>query len=240
MKKLYLILHTLLLLILIGCTSKTFSYTGDYLDFYTEAIYTIPDTSGFMISEIYENPRIELIESDEYDRKLYTYFEGNNISTYSLLVMQYSTEDEVCFYSGKNFISSFTGEFNDDDIAKLKLENDWDTDLDENKCNCISITTYKEPLPLSYEQIKPFYEYVLPGDEHFSDDRWIKYFISDNYGRVLVTVESRYSDKWVVMLFNPDGTFDNENGYLILTDYYTYQYELETFKDNNGWNETLS
>ena len=230
----------MLLVFLAGCTHEKYTYTGDYPDLYTEAIYTIPDTAGFMLSEIYENPRITFIESDEYNRVLFQYFEGNNISTYSLLVVQYSKKDEVCFYSGKNYISSSSDEFDETRISQLKVDNDWNIELDENKCDCVQIVTSKAPLPLPFEQIKPFYELVFPGDEHFSDDRWIRYYQSDNYGRILITVEARNVDEWAIMMFYPDGTFDSQNGFLVLSDYYTYQNQLEEFKDNNNWNEPLT
>jgi hypothetical protein len=239
MKKINLVFYLILLVFLAACTHETYTYTGDYPDLYTEAIYSIPNTSGFILSEIYESPRIKFIESDNHNRKLFLYYEGNNISTYSLLILQYSTGDEVCFYFDNNYISSPTEEFEETSISQLKSDNDWNIELDESKSECVSITSSKAPLPLSYEQIKPFYESVFPGDKHFSDDRWIRYYQSDSYGRILVTVEARNVDEWAIMMFYPDGTFDNQNGFLVLSDYYTYQNQLEEFKEDNNWNEPL-
>lgn len=240
MKKIILILYSIMLIFLISCTHETYTYSGEYPDLYTEAIHSIPGTSGFMLSEIYENPRIELIESDDYNRKLFKYYEGNNISTYSLLILQYSTGDEICFYSENNYISSSTEEFEETSISQLKLDNDWNIELDENKSVCVSITTSKSSIPLSYEQIKPFYESIFPGDKHFSDDRWIRYYQTDNYGRILLTVEARNVDEWAIMMFNQDGTYDSQYGYLVLSDYYTYQNQLKEFKVTNNWNEPLT
>ncbi len=239
MKKMCLILCTLLSVLLVSCTNEPSEYTGEYPELYSVAINSIPDTFGFFVTEIIENPRIELIESDNYNRRLFLYFEGNNISTYSLLVVQFSTENEVCFLSGQNYISSPSEDFDETSISQLKIDNDWNTELSEDKCDCVPITTSKDPLPLSYEQIKPFYESVFPGDEHFSDDRWIRYFISDDYGRILITVEARNVDEWAIMMFYPDGTYDSEDGFLIFTDFYTYQGQLVDYLENANWNEPL-
>lgn len=238
MKKLLLILALLLVMTsLYGCSNKSFEYEGDYLDLYTEALYSIPGTKGFIQSEIRFDPEITIIEYDDYGRVLFVYYEGNDISTYSLLVMQYSNENEACFYSTNSYISSSGNEFDENDILKLKEDNDWNNEIIQANCSCEQINASKKTSPLSYEQIRPFYELVFPDDEHFSDDRTLEYYLTDEYGRVLIVAEARFSNQWAVMLFNPDATYDSDNGYHIFTDFYTYQNDLTDFKELNHWNE---
>ena len=237
MKKIFIILIALLIIPLASCTDITYSYSGDYPDLYSVVLYSIPDTIGYFSSEIMENPRIELLETDDFGRKLFMYYEGNSVSTYSLVIQQYSLENEVCFYSDYDFISSPSEQFSEEAISLLKTNNDWNNELQESNCECKQQITKKGQVPLSFDQIQPFYEIVFPGDEHFSDDRWIRYFLTDDYGRILVTVEARNKDEWAVMAFNPDATYDAENGYLVLTDFFTYQSLLKDYKETIGWNE---
>lgn len=240
MRKLLLIL-TLLLVIacMYSCGNQSFEYEGEYVNLYSQALNSIPGTEGFIQSEIRFDPEINILEYDDNGRILFTYHEGNKISPYSLLIMQFSNENEVCYYPENSFISSSENVFDDIDISQLKADNDWNAEIIQTKCNCVPIKTSKDPLLLSYEQIKPFYEFVFPGDENFSDDRMLKYFLSDDYGRVLIVAEARLTDEWAIMMFLQDGTYDSENGYLILTDFYTYQKSLHDFLEDVSWNAPL-
>jgi hypothetical protein len=240
MKKIFLLVVMVFLLMTItSCTCEPYIYDGEYPEVYSVVLDTIPGVEGYMLSEIYQNPRIELIEEDQFGRKMYLYYEGKSISTYSLVIVQRSDATKAYYYLNRNYISSNENNFTESNINIFKADNDWDSDFNNDECTSILISTLKGTSPLTYEQIKPFYEYVLPGDEHFSDDRWIEYFISDEYGRIMITVGARFEAKWAIMMFFPDGTYDSENGYLILTDFYTYQNQLKEFKENNNWNEPL-
>lgn len=48
----------------------------------------------------------------------------------------------------------------------------------------------------------------------------------------------RLSDKsrYVVMFFQPDGSYDEKNGFMELTDLNNYQDDLKAFKELNNWN----
>jgi len=43
------------------------------------------------------------------------------------------------------------------------------------------------------------------------------------------------NDYFVVVLFQPDHSFDIETGILVTTDRLSYQTELRKFKEANGW-----
>ncbi|MDD3127488.1 MAG: hypothetical protein WC363_03370 [Candidatus Izemoplasmatales bacterium] len=241
MKKLLVILTMLFVITLMyGCKTYSYKYEGEYSDSYTQALHIIPGTRGYIQEEIRFDPEIIILEQDDYGRVLFTYYEGNTISPYSLLIRQYSYDDEVYFYSEKCYISSSENAFDDNEISQLKADNDWNTQINLTKCNCVPIKTSKDPSPLSYEQIKPFYEFVFSSDDEiFSDDRNLAYFKSDQYGRVLVVAEARLADEWAVMMFNLDGTYDSTDGFRIFTSYITYQESFQVFLDDINWNKPL-
>lgn len=238
MKKtiLFIILTTISLSI-IGCRSNDFMYNGEYPSLFCVAINSIPLTKGYEQSEIRFNPTIVVLDEDDFGRVLFSYYEDSPVSTYSLLIMQTGDNEKVYFYPDYNFISSDSADFSNEAINNLKNLNDWNQEYEEAKFVDYPITSSKSISPLIYENIKPFYEFVFPGDEHFSDDRWIKYFISDQNERQMYAILSRDRTKFAVLLFNSDGTYDCEKGYLILTDFYAYQDQLKEFKENNNWNE---
>lgn len=236
MKKIVSILIIIVSILLYSCQEQSFEYGGEYLDLYTQAINNIPGAKGFIQSEKRFDPEIVVLDHDDYGRVLYQYYEGNNISRYSLLIMQYSNQQEVCYYSDKTFISSIDNVFNENDITQLKTDNDWNIEISENKQDCFPINSSKDQSPISYEQIKPLYEQIFTDDDIYSDDRMLNYFLSDDYGRVLIVAEARLSDKWVIMMFYPDGSYDRTKGFKIFTDYYTYQETLQSFLNDVGWN----
>jgi len=235
-KKLILPVLVLLSTTVTSCTSEPYTYGGDYPAVYSVVLNTIPETRGYSLFETYLAPEIDYKESDDFGRELFLYYEGNNVSAYSLVIVQYSNSNEAYYYPYLNFISSESNDFSEEEIANFKLQNDWNTEIQLDKCSWANIISRREDSPLTYAQIKSFYEAVLPGEEHFSDDRWIRYFKSDNYGRSLYTVEARLVSKWVIMLFQPDGPPADA---LILTDFYSYQSLLKTFLERNHWDEPL-
>ena len=63
------------------------------------------------------------------------------------------------------------------------------------------------------------------------------FFISDDYGRAMYLGIGEYTDdyQYVVMLFQPDGSYD-ERGLMNLNDKQNYQSALREFKELNDWN----
>jgi len=41
------------------------------------------------------------------------------------------------------------------------------------------------------------------------------------------------------MMFQPDGSYDEVDGVLELTDLFNYQDELKAFKESNNWNQPM-
>ena len=148
MKKCYLLL--LLLFILFasaGCVYK--GYTGEHRDLFTVGVNSVLWNEGYSSSaDLKINPDIEILEQDQYGRTLFIYHEAfyvgpddGNKSIASLIICQSSNEKEVYYYEDVNLIMKMQDwiwpenyNFSDADILKLKELNDWDKDLDLNKC----------------------------------------------------------------------------------------------------------
>ncbi|MCL2518747.1 MAG: hypothetical protein FWF15_09310, partial [Oscillospiraceae bacterium] len=63
-------------------------YEGEYPELYSIAINTLLGARGYGYSEQPFEPVIEIVDEDDYCRKLFIYFENSSISTYSLIISQ--------------------------------------------------------------------------------------------------------------------------------------------------------
>jgi hypothetical protein len=84
------------------------------------------------------------------------------------------------------------------------------------------------------------YHDTLGNDTRVYGKSSVSYFISDNYGRSIYWGKGNFKGDYarvILMMLNPDGTYDPETGVIELTNLFTYQDELLRFKERNGWNE---
>ncbi|MCL2253498.1 MAG: hypothetical protein FWC09_03565 [Lachnospiraceae bacterium] len=235
-----LILYALLILILLsGCegTSTPKLYPGDYSDLYTVAINTMLDSWGAVGG--WYSIRINIIEQDAYGRVLFQYYESK--VNHCLIISQLTEEQFVYFYPDYNFISSSEDNFSMEQINELKERNDWNMDLNIDKCIRKEITILKEEGNIIKDSKFEAFYYDLYDDEPSFISA--NYFSKDDYGRSIYTTRSRgkrtvtYSgDDIIIMMFYPDGTYNKEVGYFELTELYNYQDELKQFKERNNWN----
>ncbi len=148
-------------------------YTGDYPELYTVALYSIPPVYGsMMIYEIIIEPVVCYLEEDEYGRVLFCYAEDWSGTTelddgggVYLVICQGHDSEYAYYYSGANYICSQLCEgnmveeygyakppeikdpyndFTEEQIAKLKEENDWGKELDLDKCTKAKICRRNE------------------------------------------------------------------------------------------------
>ena len=153
MKKIRLLLLLLMftLLFLTGCTYK--GYSGDNSDLYTVAINSVLWNNGHSFSaDQYANPQIEIIEEDAYGRTMFMYYEkyyaGADMSFSALIICQSSNGNEVLYYENVNYIikeqalyTQNLTEFENEEIEQLKAANDWNKEIDLDKCIRKEITT---------------------------------------------------------------------------------------------------
>ncbi len=217
-------------------------YQGQHEDLYSIAVNSVLGSSGYILGEIKFSPELTVLESDQYDRKLFLYSEGNLISTYSLIISQGSDSEYAYFYPDYNFISSSSDSFTTEEIAELKKNNDWDEEINRDKCIKVNIAgTKDEKGPINVKNIMSLYQKVMAEDA--DDSTYVSYLTSDQYGRSIYSKFAKMRPEGVgrciVMIFQPDGTYDENKSYMELTDYYDYQDKLKELKEANGWNEPL-
>ncbi|MEQ2440565.1 hypothetical protein [Solibaculum intestinale] len=102
----------------------------------------------------------------------------------------------------------------------------------------MEIVRAKSKGPMDEEVVYRRYRSYL-GDDARSRGNPIVYIVSDDYGRAIYTGFGKHS-KLIVMLFNPDGTYDDSTGTMDLTSFVAYQDQLKAFKDRNHWNQPLT
>lgn len=226
--------------VLTGCYRYGDDYQGEYPDLYSVAIHSIAGTSGFYFSEVKADSRINLLENDSNGRTLFSYYENTIISTYSLVISQKTENGYVYFYPDYNFISSSADVFSEEQIEQLKEKNDWNKEMNEDKCAKVEIIRNKSKGPISEKDIAELYDLAL-GDDAYLSKYSVDFIITDLYGRALYTGTGKTSsNRAVVMLFNPDGSHNGSTSVMELKNYYSYQEELKAFKERNHWNQPLS
>ena len=72
-----------------------------------------------------------------------------------------------------------------------------------------------------------------------------QFFTIDNYGRSIYLFSrvpnssANINNHFAVVLFQPDGTFDEDIGIMELTEWFHYQEMLKEFMIKNAWNQPL-
>lgn len=255
-----IMLYVCIAFVLAGCEYK--GYEGENKDLYSVAVDSLLGSRGYnMINgEAFIDPIITILEEDEYGRILFYYFEDSQISTHSLLICQSSDDEYAYYYPDQNYISAPTEEFSNDDIADLKEKNDWNKEINKAKCVKVKLMQKKIQPRISKDMKKKFdilcqkvaTENGCKGEEP-TVFRYADYCTSDNYGRKLYYVwgvhrdvkgegispnsQTMYFD--LVMVFNPDDTYDETICVMKLEDKYNYQEDLKAFKDLNNWNKPI-
>lgn len=139
MKRIIVIILLIFTTILTSCRYGW--YSGNRSDLYSVAVNSVLWLNGYSWGADYEcDPSIKVIEEDSYGRTMFTYYEkyykGAGISFSALIICQDSNEKEVFFYEDINYIikeqtiyAENTKKFTDDEIAYLKLINDWNKEI---------------------------------------------------------------------------------------------------------------
>ncbi len=128
-----------------------------------------------------------------------------------------------------NFIT-FRAEFLSEQVEKLKSDNDWNKEMNLDKCISQSITTQKEQ-PLSERGKATLYQEVF-GEYSSSLSRNVEYLTKDDSGKELFLVVNNDKSVQDCRMVITDG--ENIHSKKI-NDLSNYQKELAVFKAENGW-----
>ena len=216
-----------------------------------------------------EDPKIVAYDEDSFGRKLFIYDENSRISMFSLIISQTSDEKNAYFYPDINFFSISFDEYRERNLASwswpersesdeefnarrftffpeeavedLKRLNNWDLPLDLDRCVTVDIVRNKEKGPFKNSSLRGIYEEVLGEDGYNS--HLVYHHFTDEYGRSIYLFcgysQSEQTARDVLVLIQPDMTYDEGIGVMDLTDPTNYQQELKGFKEKNGWNLPL-
>jgi hypothetical protein len=222
-------------------------YSGKHSDLYSVAANSVLWLNGYSWGADYEcDPSIEVIEEDSYGRTMFTYYEkhykGSDISFSALIICQDSNEKEVFFYEDINYIikeqkiyTQNTKNFTDDEIAYLKLINDWDKEINYDKCVRKDIAKAKQKLSSEKEiQNLIIDEFTLVNGEYSLFMDYLTSNIDDSkyivYGYIRKTKQEGIY--FIGLVENSD---DIKLNILVPSNVYDYKDELIEFKKLNNW-----
>ena len=274
MKKLRYLIWILILtpiLVLTGCSACDYKYEGKNKDLYTVAVYNIFGAYGCSWGiHSASDPTIKIIEKDDYGRTLFFYDENDGDLVHlfgtAVLIMQKSERGYVYYYQDDCYTPYYDEDrttynhpeyseiFTEEDIAELKERNDWNKQINTEKCTKSKIVNKKEVSPLRLKD-KDFEKAINPfvislgfrsGDNIFGYARFCN---ADKYGRSLFwaygsgevegvedsSSEYRYFE--FAMIFNPDKSCPIENIYDISDTSLDYWEIIKSLKQTAGWNQ---
>lgn len=266
-----LLLVLILVLTVFSLTACQFAYGGKHRDLYTVAVNNIFGAQGYVSNgEATFDPTITIIETDDYGRVLFFYDEyyyGGQNSPYgtAIAIMQksdnkyayYYQDDCYCPYFNQDrfFNAEYGDMFSEEDIQALKELNDWNKELDLDKCTKSRIATRNPWGKLNLKDgdfnaaIKPFAQ--LNG--YKGSDAIYRYSVfchMDDYGRELFYVYgigrdangtgtssvTEYQYFNLAMIFNPDKTCPVEN-ILAIEGVALSLTDLKALKETACWNQ---
>ena len=252
MKKTILIAFIMLLISLCSCGCAFKEYSGDYSDLYAVAINSVLWVNGYSWGADFEcDPQIEKIDEDNYGRIMFFYqernYKGSEIWFSALIICQASNSNEVFYYEDvcyivkeRTSIARNTAEvFNAEDIDYLKSINDWNKELDYEKCLRRAITKSKAKIPFEKEIEKRIMdEFDLSDEQCFvcmdyltnnSDDS--KFII---YGYIKIRTRGADGICFVGLVETENDSIIKLNTF-VPSDVYDYKAEFMEFKQVNGW-----
>lgn len=245
MKKMLLTILLLFMMILTSCRYN--GYSGNYSNLYSVAINSVLWLNGHSWDADYEcNPYIEIIDEDQYGRIMFTYYEkyysGADISFSALIICQDSNEKEVFYYEDVNFLvkeqvlySQNIEQFTEEEIEYLKLINDWNKEMNYDKCVRKEIAQNKPKIPNDKEIKKQIIdEFKLISGEYslFLD------FLTNNLdnSKYIVYGYIRKSEQEGIYFI---GLVDEDDfiklSTIIPSNVYDYITEFVEFKKLNNW-----
>lgn len=133
--KLSCVLTMLFLLLLTGCDPYFGSFSRGHnkdedFDLYQMAVYTVP--GGEQRSDTCS---VRTLDEDTQGRVLFTCSVDADQPIFAYLICQNRGETELLYYEDCCVIASaFSSDFTDEELTAFKRENDWDKELNTEKC----------------------------------------------------------------------------------------------------------
>lgn len=258
-KTISLLIIAILLIACTSCNGYQYEYTGENAGLYTVAVNSLLGARGFKSGDV-KDPLIEIMEEDDYGRIMFLYYEGIMINNYdyALIIVQKIESDYVYYYPDYNFIVAavdytspqdkttqdyeyvyyypqfqYRAKFKVEQVNKLKEDNDWNKEPDENKCFKQAVINEKVS-PLQKKEQRELHSELFKNEKPYSESLII-FLTQDNFGRSVYFVRSNWTRaaEFMIIIIYPNG----EKKSIKLVNYYNYQDELKAFKEQNNWNK---
>lgn len=248
MKKVFAFLLVTVIIISLSSCDDHLKYKSNNPELQVVATNSLLGISG------HETNQIIIFEKDEFGRVMFSFFNGANSGdedVLAILIAQKTTNQDAYYYDNKNFIicgvktnqtvdkDFVLQHFSKEQIDRLKKDNDWNKELNEQKLFKVKITRKKSDNISTQRQRKVF--------ESVSHDFNTGYSIplaTDKNGKTIYFMRSferdekagRYSatDSYLIM-FDADKRVNKTTGIAEIHDLWNYQQELENFKEANDW-----
>ena len=250
MKKALPLIIVALLIFLSSCEWK--EYSGDYSDLYTVALNSVLWTKGWSGGACYVfDPQIEKIDEDSYGRVVFfyheEYYKGGDITFAALVICQASDKDVVFYYEDvchivkkqPRIVQDVNEVFDAEEIDYLKSINDWNKELDYEKCVRKTIIKNKPKIPDKKELEKQIMnEFNLTDEQCFvfmdyltSNSDGSKFLI---YGEIWMRVKGVDNICFVGLVEKENDSITKLNTF-VPSDVYDYKAEFAEFKRANNW-----
>lgn len=239
--------------IFLAAQSSCFPWRPDFVLIVSQTSYAYP--WGFSAEH---GPRWETLETDDYGRVLFAYYNG--FEDYTVGIRQKNDNEFVYYYDNISFICTEEGArdfleeidkiFPAEQIDKLKSANDWNQPLDEEKMIKRRIVdpfllSQKEEKVLTREDLFRIFYTSIKEEEDTSEPIYV-FDVSQtrqqlcyiNRVRSIPTVgggDYNYEHEEYLMILNPDGSYDPDTYLLKIDDRERINEVLSEIKEKNGW-----
>lgn len=229
-KRLYLI--TIFIVALTTLVSCCGGHVSDDMALEVCTTYSIP---GFHKDDLKGPSSVEILETDSYGRWLYKCKEYNVITNKeeaAIVICQKLDDHYVYFYEDKNYLAY---EYTETDIAELKIKNDWDQPLNEDKMTkCkIQVSFDMYNVKSGHNETRDFCDWLLEKTEIESSDNLGAYFVlsdsSENDLYILCMNYETRNERFAVIV-TPD-----KDVYYMPVNQSTTPQDYMNFKLSHGW-----
>lgn len=226
-----IVLAMLVLLCMTSCVDA-FGHVSDEMALDVCTTYSIP---GFERYDLKGPSSIEILETDDYGRYLYTCLEYNvitNTEERAVIICQKIDDDYVYFYEDKNYLAY---KYTETDITELKIKNDWNLPVDVSKLSRCKIKVSFDlcNMKSGHNETRDFGEWLIEKTKIKSSDNMGAYFVlSDSAGNDLYIFSVNYKTHGqnYAVIVTP-----NKDVYLMPVDKNTSPQDYINFKLSHGW-----
>ena len=238
---------------MIACNPVFDCYVGNYPDLFTVAINSVLSSKGFLSANGSFQPVLEKIDEDEYGRILFCYTESyhRSFGEFCLLIQQKKEDNYTYFYPFLNLVSGEKAEGNSislfknrtvildkyngvttEQIENLKYLNDWNREINIEKCVKKEIINKKAKGPLEYKQLQELCESLVLDTGNSGTIRHVEFFTESTNDRLIYVLYGRQTDTYVemdvwILFFDKNGNYDRNKDNRKLGNNFSYQFLIE-------------